>query len=201
MSDFRTKIKNMLVSMGIDMSKVPDDAIPEEGTVKTFTEAEVQAQTKAAAETAAKEAKETAQKEFAESQKTERAEARKTETKAFFDNLKKEGKLIPAWEKLGLAEFMQALDGEEIVEFAAETKVSRLDWFKAFLTELPKVIDFTEIATRDKDTGDADPGLKLAALAREKVKADPKLEYSKALSQVSDEHPELVNEWLPKATV
>jgi len=174
---------------------VSDDAIPESGDSKVFTEAEVQAQTKAAADKAAKEAKDKAEKDFAEKQKKERLDARTTETKAFCENLKKEGKLIPAWEKLGLQEFMLALDGEEAVEFAEQTKVSRLDWFKGFLAELPKVIDFTEIATRDKDVGDKNPGEQLETLIRKKMADDKDLSYSQAFSAVQKEHPDLAKEY------
>jgi len=200
MNEVKTKIKNMLMSMGIDMSKVPDEAIPESGSAKLFTEAEVAAQVEAAKEQATTEAKQAKDSEFAKREKTARAEARKAEIAAFCETLKKEGHMIPAWEKAGLQDFMQSLDGEEVIEFAAEAKASRLDWFKAFLGELPKVINFSEIATRDKDVSAAEPGIRLAAIAREKMSKDKELTYAEALKQACDEHSDLKGEWLPAGT-
>ena len=103
--------------------------------------------------------------------------------------------MIPAWEKMGTLEFMLALDGEEVIEFAAEAKVSRLDWFKKFLAELPKVIDFSEIATRDKDVGGKSAGEQLTALTHKKMADDKELTFSKAFSQVQIEHPDLAKEY------
>ena len=107
---------------------------------------------------------------------------------------------MPAWEKLGLQEFMLALDGEEAVEFAAETKVSRLDWFKDFLAELPKVIDFTEIATRDKDIGSGNAAEKLEKLTRDRMKENKDLTYSAAFSEIQKENPDLVTEYQAEMT-
>jgi len=188
-------LKNTLSSMGIDMSKVPDDALPDDVQPHAFTEAEIQAREKAAADKAAKEAKEQAQREFAEREKAARIEARKAETNAFCETLKKDGKIIPAWEKMGLREFMLSLDGEEPVEFSAEKKTSRLRWFKEFLAELPKVIDFKEIATRDKDVNAGSAGEKLAAFTRDLMKQDKELSYSDALSRAQVEHPDLAKEY------
>jgi len=195
----KDSIKSLLTSLGIDMSKVPDDALPEDISSKSFSEAEVKARETAAAKTAAAEAttkaKEDAKKEFAEQQKTVRIEKRKGEIKDYCENLKKEGRLIPAWEKLGLQEFMLNLDGEEVIEFAAEKKVSRLDWFKGFMDELPKVINFSEIATRDADVGGGDAAGKLEILTKKKMENNKELSYSKAFSEVQKENPDLVTEY------
>jgi hypothetical protein len=90
---------------------------------------------------------------------------------------------------------MLSLDGEEVVEFAAETKLSRLDWFKAFLGELPKVIDFKEVASRDKNVDTGNAAQKLDILTREKIKENKELSYSAAFEQVQREHPDLVKEY------
>ena len=96
---------------------------------------------------------------------------------------------------LGLQEFMLNLDGEEVIEFAAETKVSRLDWFKGFMDELPKVINFSEIATRGTNVGGGNAGEKLETLVKEKMEKNDKLNYSQAFSLVQKEHPDLVTEY------
>ena len=198
MSDFKTKLKNMLASMGIDMSKVPDDAIPDEGIVKTFTEGEVQAQVKAAAEKAATEAKAAKDKEFAEREKTARVEARKAEILVFCEGLKdpKDLKILPSWEKYGLLDFIQSLDGENVIEFAEDKKFSQLDWMKGFVKEiLPKTINFNEIATRDKDVGGKSAGEQLTVLTHKKMADNKDLTFSKAFSQVQIEHPDLAKEY------
>jgi len=200
----KDSIKHLLTSLGIDMSKVPDDALPEDISTKSFSEAEVKAREKAAADKAAAEAaqtaKEDAKKEFAEQQKQSRIEQRKGEIKNYCEQLKKEGRLLPAWEKLGLQEFMLNLDGEEVIEFAAETKVSRFDWFKGFMEELPKVINFSEIATRDTNVGGGSAGEKLEKLVKEKMEKNDKLNYSQAFSLVQKEHPDLVTEYQGEMT-
>ena len=177
------------------MSKVPDDALPEDVQPHSFTEAEIKAREKAAADKAAREAKEAAEKEFAETRRKERIEARKTETKSFMEKLKKEGHLIPAWEKMGLQEFMLSLDGEEAIEFAQEKKASRLDWFKDFLNELPRVINFNEVASRDKNVGGGSAAEKITALVNDKISKDSKLSFSEALNAVQLEHPDLAREY------
>ena len=195
----KDSIKGLLGSLGVDMSKVPDDALPEDIEAKSFSEAEVQAREKAAADKAAAEAatktKEDAKREFAEGRRKERIEKRKGEIKDYCENLKEEGKLIPAWEKLGLQEFMLNLDGEEVIEFAAEKKVSRLDWFKDFMDELPKVINFEEIATRDQDVGAGSAAEKLTTLVKEKMSKDKDLSFTQAFNAVQVENPDLAKEY------
>ena len=193
---FKDKLKTMFTKAIDDL---PDDQLPPDQNPRQFSEAEVKARETAAAETAAAEAatkaKEDAKKEFAEQQKTERIEKRKGEIKDYCENLKKEGRLIPAWEKLGLQEFMLNLDGEEVVEFAEDKKVSRLEWFKGFMEELPKVINFKEIATRGTNTGGGNAAEKLEILIRKKIESNKELSYSKAFSEVQKENPDLVTEY------
>ena len=110
------------------VDELPDDLHQENPT--TYSEADIKARENAAAKKAREEGKEEAAREFAEQQKAERVEQRKQECNEFCDKLAKEGIIIPAWQKMGLAEFMQSLDGEETIEFAEESKVSQQEWFK-----------------------------------------------------------------------
>lgn len=148
---FTEKFKNFLSFMGVDLSKVPDEALPVsapegmEGTM--FSEADLKKTQKDAEEKGRKKA----EAEFTESQRKERRAKQKKEISEFCDKLLKEGNLIPAWEKLGLKEFMMKLDGEEVVEFSeGSVKITPLEWFKSFMEELPKVVEFKELATKDR---------------------------------------------------
>lgn len=177
------------------------DELPEDFQAEpaTYSEADLKAREEAAAKKAREEAKAEAAREFAEQQKTTRAEQRKKECNEFCDNLAKEGVILPAWQKMGLAEFMQSLDGEEVIEFAEESKTSRLEWFKQFLTELPKTVEFKEVATRDKNLGTGSAGEKLMTFTQAKMK-EASLNYSEALLAVQREHPDLAIEFQQEMT-
>jgi len=122
---------------------------PEGG--KTFSEEDVKAREDAARKKAAEEAKKTTEAEFAEKARKAAKSRRGEEITAFCEQSLKEGKIAPSWMKLGLKEFMESLDAEEPVQFAEgdQGKASRYEWFKGFLEELPKVVEFKEVATRE----------------------------------------------------
>lgn len=127
--------------------------------VKTFTEAEHQAiveaeRKRAAEETLAQfsEARATAEKERKRAEEAEARvrkmedDARKNEIHTFCEALKKDGKLLPAWQEKGLEQFMMSLDGSEAVKFSEQEQgvKSRLAWFQEFLGGLPEVVQFGE---------------------------------------------------------
>lgn len=172
---------------------LPEDGLPEE-TPRTYSEAELKAKADEAAEKARKEAKETADKEYAEKQKKERLDRKAGEVKAYVEDLAKKGQVIPAWQKMGLVEFMTALDDEETIEFAEKTeKISRLGFFKKLLEEIPKMVEFKEIATRDKETPSEFMGLV------EQYEKDKKLTHGQAIAFAAREHPEAHQEWITQA--
>lgn len=113
---------------------------------KTFSEAEVVAREKVAADAA----KAAIEKEFAEKEKAETAKAdRKTQIREFIERLKPLGKWIPAFEKLGLVEFMEALPAEQTIEFGEEGKKEKkpaVEIFQKFVEGLPKIVEFGERA-------------------------------------------------------
>jgi|Deesub1362B_J571_1020462.scaffolds.fasta_scaffold00331_31 tRNA A37 N6-isopentenylltransferase MiaA len=77
----------------------------------------------------------------------------KNEIKSFTDKLLHEGKFVPAWKDMGILTFMEELAREKkIVEFSEDKKQSLYDWFKNFLEELPKVVEFKEIAKKEDET-------------------------------------------------
>lgn len=162
---------------------------------KTEFAEKLEAEKKLAADAALKKAN----ADFAEKTKLAAREARGKEITAFCGTLLTQGKIIPAWAKSGLAEFMQNLDAENVVEFSEGKKTSALDWFKNFIEELPKVVEFKEIASRDKDIGAGDAGGKLEKLTRNKM-AEKKIDYSAAFAEVQTEHPDLVTEYRTEMT-
>jgi hypothetical protein len=55
---------------------------------------------------------------------------------------------VPPAQRDGLVEFMAGIDGAVELSAGDGGKTSRLEWFKGFLTGLPKVIEFSEIAPK-----------------------------------------------------
>jgi hypothetical protein len=65
----------------------------------------------------------------------------------FCEDLKREGHYAPAWDEVGLREFLASLDGVTAVCFAEGAPVQTpLDWFRQFLLGLPAVVRFGEKA-------------------------------------------------------
>jgi len=156
----------------------------------SFTEADIEAAKKAAADAE----REKVEAEFAEKQLTKQREARNGEISTWCDTLIEAGKVIPAWVKMGLKEFCLKLDAENVIEFSEETKVTALDWFKNFVEEIPKVVEFKEVAKRGDDVS-GDAGGKLNVLVQQKRKENKDLSFSEAFSEVQRENPALAQEY------
>lgn len=77
----------------------------------------------------------------------ERAKQRKAEFASFCDKLISEGRLTPAMRPVVL-DFMEILQGIGEYEFS-EGKAQPIEKFKAFLTGLPKQVEFGEIARKN----------------------------------------------------
>lgn len=152
-------------------------------TTRTFTEADLEA--------VRQEERRKVEAEFTEKAFTE-------EVSSWSDRLLREGKIIPAWIKMGFKEFALGLDREEAYEFAEEGyergQITRFQWFKDFIEELPKVITFGETATRDTDFQGGEASEKLARLTEEKMKENEGMSYSEAFTQIQNEHPDLARE-------
>lgn len=158
---------------------------------KHFSEADVKSREEAAAAKAKEEGRREAAREFAEQQN-------KRVIAEFMDrNWPKSGpgKLPPALIDAGLAEFMEQLDGIEVIEFAeGKEKQTPLAWFMEFVDGLAGFGLFKEVATRDEDLGDGQAGAKIAQLvaAKQKEKSMP---YGAAFAEVQTEQPDLVKEY------
>jgi len=158
-------------------------------------EAEFAEKLEMAKKEAAKEERDKADAEFAEKQRKAKLEAVKKDIKTFCETKLEEGKIIPSWIKLGLQEFMENLDSENEIEFSEGNKKSRLDWFKDFLDDLPKVVVFGETVSRDKDIGAGEASVKLEQLIKNKMEKK-EVGYNTAFAEVQNEYPDLVEEYV-----
>lgn len=198
---FKEKFKNFLSFMGVDISRIPEDALPVDPPkgMTTFTEADIEAAKKKAAEEAAKAERDRLTAEFAEKERQARHDARKKEISVWCEGMVKAGKLTPAMVKFGVPDLLLAFaEKEDVIEFGeTKEKATLYDRFKAlFETELPKVVVFGEIATRDKDTGgQSQAGKKIADLIDKKMKDNKELTYSAAFAEVQRENPDLAREY------
>lgn len=136
-----------------------------------------------------------------EALKGQETSARKKAVKDFAERLKKEGILTPAMEKLGMGitAFLEAISPiETAYEFSEDKKKKEtpLEFMQAFLSALPKSIEFGEVAKRDKDVAASGAAAeKLAALTEKKMKEDKDLSYAQAFAEVQKENPELAAEY------
>ncbi len=189
-------LKGLAAKEGVTLDDLP----------QSFSEADV----KAAKEQAAKEAREKAEADFAEERKKKDAEfkgredaLRKREADArtkgiteFCEALKKQGRLIPAMDRLGMGitAFMQEIGKiEAAIEFGEEGKKEKqtpLEFMQKFLAALPPQIEFKEVASGDKDVPAGDEAKKKQLIASF-MEANKNASYKTAVLAVSKEHPEL----------
>lgn len=84
------------------------------------------------------------------------AARRRLEVQRFCEDLKRDGHYAPAWDELGLPEFLAGLDEGRVVCFAEGSEQTARGWFEQFLRRLPAVVSFSEKAPAA--AGPADPG-------------------------------------------
>lgn len=160
------------------------------GEEKSFTEADLEQAKETSAAEARKDERKKVEAEFAEKERKQRANKRDQEIADYCEKGVKEGTIAPAWVDAGLKEFMQSLEGEEQIEFSEDNKQTPLGFFKSFLEELPRLVDFDELAGRDKDVGPADMGAdEIAVKAREfqetEAKAGRTITVTQAVAHVT----------------
>lgn len=127
------------------------------------------------------------------------AKAKKQEIASFCEGLLKGGKLIPAMMKKGLPEFLENLSGiQTTIEFGEGRDAKKQSLYKfaqEFLSELPKAIEYKEIANAGNDiSGKGNAGARLDELTKKKMKED-KIGYVQAFSEIREENPDLVREY------
>ena len=172
------------------MAEIPDDG-PPVPAAGTFSEADLERAKKEAADEAARKERERVTAEFAEKERRGLQDRRRAEISSWCGGMVSQGRLTPALVQFGVPEMLAAFaEKEEAIEFGeAKQKATLYDRFKAlFETELPKLVEFGEIATRDRDIGDDGNREKLIAGFMEKNKEKT---YKEAVLAVSKEHPDL----------
>ncbi|MBI5410165.1 MAG: hypothetical protein HZA14_12445 [Nitrospirae bacterium] len=124
-------------------------------------------------------------------------EGKKKAVADFCEGLKKEGKLLPVMDKLGMGvtEFMNQISGiETTIEFgegADKKKQTLIEFMQAFLTALPKQIEFGEVAKRETDPGAGSDTEKRDKAINNFMEKNKDVTYKEAVLTVSKEHPEL----------
>lgn len=185
------------------------DEIPEDQlqvvSPKTFTEAEVKERERLAAEKASKDfsEKEKGIKDREAAVAAQEKEAKKKSLSDFCEGLLKAGKLTPAMTKqgMGLVSFLEVAAGIpaeiEFGETGQRKKQTPLDFAKSFLEGLPKIVEYSEIARRDKDVdGAGQAGAKLEVIIRQKMAANKVLSYNTAFTEAQAENPDLAKEYM-----
>lgn len=156
---------------------------------KSFSESDIEA--------ARLEAEAAVRAEFAESEAKRKKADTTAKIKALIEDGVKAGKIAPAWKDAGIAQFMEALDADAPIEFGeSKDKKTGLAWFTDFLESLPKLVDFSEIATRDKDVKAGNAGAKLEALVSAKMKENQGMTYGAAFAEVQKQNPALSAEYI-----
>jgi hypothetical protein len=170
----------------VPMPVVVPQPAPEKPVLPHFSEAELKAKIDEAVN--AEKSKITA--EFSEREKKREITAG---IDAWCNQMAQTGKLVPAWIKSGIKNFMLQLEGSNTFEFAEGKKQSQLDWFKQFVAELPKLVEFKEIASRENNVDPAANAAKLLSEAVTRKMTDkPNLSYAAAFHEVQIERPDLV---------
>ena len=173
------------------MAEIPDDGpAPAAGTGGLFSETDLERVKKQAAEEAARKEREKVVAEFAEKERKGLQDRRRAEISSWCGNMVAQGRLTPALVDFGLPEMLAAFaERDEAIEFGeAKQKATLYDRFKAlFEKELPKLVEFGEIARRDRDVGGKTAGGQLAALTKKKMEDNKSKElingWRKALSR------------------
>lgn len=202
-ADMTTQIKGMMATKGesTDMTEQEIQQKINDGIAAALKKKDAEfAEATTKKETEFSE-RESALKKKEDALKTEATERKKAVVVDFCEGLKKQGKLIPAMEKLGMgiSEFMNQISTiETTIEFSeGDKKVNQtpLEFMQAFLTALPKAIEFGEVAKRSTDAGTGNAGEKLSALTKKKLEEKKDYTYTKAFSEVQTENPELAAEY------
>lgn len=192
--EFIEKMKGFFMEAEKDLSDTDTRHVHE----VRFTEADIQAAEKRVKDAAfaevekQKKEKEEAQKKLKEIE----TKARKDGITSFCEGLAKEGKIIPAWTKMGIEEFLFNLNDGEKLKFAEGNEKSRSQWFMDFISELPKVVTFKKMTPDEGPGSGGTASEKLSVLVKTKMEAKKDLSYTMAFAEVQKENPELAKEAL-----
>lgn len=126
------------------------------------------------------------------------------EAHVFFEDLKRAGKALPYWQRMGAEEFtcwleeVEGRDGSPAVTFG-EGKLPPARWWRAFLSAMPRIIEFGEMQHPGADGGWEKESKGTAQTLHEKAidfSEKNKVSYSDALEAVSREDKSLAFEFM-----
>jgi len=200
------KMKGLFAEAEKELSPTPISLIgapltPAPPLAAQFSEAEVNAKVEEAKRLAFAEVDKLKREKAEAEAKVKEIEtnARKDEIHAFCEGMAKEGKLIPAWQKMGIEEFLFNLGEADVGNglkpflFAEGHEKTRSQWFIDFLAEIPKVVTFKEVAGGD---GKAKAVPKDFDTAVEAVMAEKKISRAKAITFCATQYPEIHEEYI-----
>lgn len=186
---FFSDLKALII--GAEKEIVPD-------TANRFTEADIQAAEKRGKDALFAE-NERLKKEKADAEAAVKAveeKRRKDSVAAFCETRCKDGDLTPALRKLIEPVMIAAASHQEPIEFAEGKKKTMLEGIADFLTELPKVVTFKEVTSKDGPGSGGSAGEKLTVLTKKKMDDNKGMAFSEAFKAVQIENPKLANEYL-----
>lgn len=144
-------------------------------------------------------------KELTDALAKESIEKHRAAISSFCEGLKRDGRLLPKWEEMGLSKFLEGLDSTKVSKFseAKESKeMSALDWMKEFMAALPKLVKLEEeaggagAAAAAAKQGGAALSTALDAAAKDfmtkSVAAGTPISYAEAVRAVAKANPSLV---------
>jgi len=137
------------------------------------------------AETAKGEELETLRKKLDETN----TKLRRSDYEAFCEQLIGEGKLLPA-EKQSTLDFMEIMYKQGEHEFSEGGKKSSLETYKESLKKRPKLIEFDEVATKNKAKANGDTDEKVKKLVSDYMTIHKDVTEYEAMRAVCREHPE-----------
>lgn len=199
--DMKDTMFKMLQFMGFNTDKIPEDALPGDpvsANSGNFSEADI----KAAQDAAVKTEREKVAIEFTEKERQAKQAARQAKIPVWCDQMVKEGKLTPALVKYGVPDILAFLAAsDDVIEFGEEkTKATAFDQLiDLFEAQLPKIVNFGEVASRKTDTGGKDAKERIEEMIRKKMDEDKNMPYGLAFAEVQNEHPALIKEYIQEA--
>lgn len=196
--EWLTQMKNAFLTMPEDQIPAGDLPGATKEAEQTFSEAEVRAQVEEAKKQAEIETRKIKDAEFAETARQNRQDSLKTEIASWCESMVAKGQLTPALVKYGLPELLfQAAQAEGEMEFGEEKiKAEPLArWKEFFEKQLPAVVSFKEVATREKDPGTGTAGERLTALTHKLMDEKKELTFSEAFSSVQIANRDLALEY------
>jgi len=120
---------------------------------------------------------------------------RQEEIHGFCEGLKREGKLLPAWQEAGIEKFMAGLEQVEgkakFSAVAGAAEQSAGEFFRSFLSGLPKLVEFDEKAAGGQGAESEQPDEHEFMAVSRQYADEKKVSMAAAMRHVEAKQPEL----------